>query len=34
MDQFEEGDVKGYKIIIIGNVMVGKSALLVRYVDG
>jgi GTPase SAR1 family protein len=34
MSQFEQLDVKSFKTIIIGRSAVGKSTLLLRYVDG
>jgi len=34
MSQFEHLDVKSFKTIIIGKSAVGKSTLLLRYVDG
>jgi GTPase SAR1 family protein len=34
MSQFEQQDLKNFKTIIIGRSAVGKSTLLLRYVDG
>jgi GTPase SAR1 family protein len=34
MTEFEESGLKNYKTIIIGRSAVGKSTLLIRYVDG
>lgn len=34
MSQFEQQDLKNFKTIIIGRSAVGKSTLLLRYVEG
>ena len=34
MTDFEESGLKNYKIIIVGRAAVGKSTLLLKYVEG